>query len=150
MRVLQAAKLRALSVIGPGFIDLEGESRRISGQQIAFAGNVWRPETVNHIFRISENEYGSSDRNVNLIGGCHRLVGLRIWIDNFPPPLMACDLDGDWIPGCQSFHAPASDHAYHKDDEQCYDRDADGGADGPTCPAFAFFIMLNDGKRIVG
>ena len=72
---------------------------------------------MDHVLRIGQNDDRSSDRNVNLIGGGHGLIRLRIRIGNFPPPLMACDLNGDWIFRCQAFDTLAGDHAQNQNDK---------------------------------
>ena len=97
MRMLQPAELRALSSVSSRLLDLEPERGGVPRQKVAFAGNARCPETVDHIGGIRENNHGSVHRNVYLIGRGDGLIRLRIRVNDFPPPLMADDLDGDGV-----------------------------------------------------
>src|SRR5947209_6924929 len=97
VRMLMSAELGALASEGSFLISLDPERIFITRNQIAFSVQVGRPEAVNHILRRSLNHHRLADWNMDLIRSDHGLISLRGLIADLPPPLMADDLDADWI-----------------------------------------------------
>ena len=93
MRVLVAAKLGALAAVDTGLVHLHPECILVAGQKVVLAVNVGRPEAVDHVGRIGEHDYRLADGDMNFVGRYYRLVRLRVWIRDFPPPLVAGDLN---------------------------------------------------------
>src|SRR5436305_1496269 len=103
---------------------------------------------MNDVRRFREYDNGSANRNVDFVGGADGLIGLRIGIDNFPPPLMAGDLNRNGIFLRGALDGFLRGYAEAEYDEKRQDSHGGGGADEPGGFAIPFFIFHN-GRRLV-
>src|SRR3954469_11493969 len=147
MRMLQPTELGALSAVDSGLINLKPKRRGISGNKIAFPGDIWGPEAVNHVRGVRLNHNRLPHWNVNLVRGYDRLIGLRIGIHHFPPPLVTYHGDGDWVFRSQPLHLLPRNYAECEDRKQCKYRNCHGRSHSPSGSLVRFW-SLQHGKGI--
>ena len=93
MRVLLAAKLRALAAIDARLVGLEPSDVCLPRDELNFSPKTWDPKSVDHVFAIEGEAHRLSDGNVNFVRGHENLRRIIVLVNEFPPPLMASDFD---------------------------------------------------------
>ena len=95
--MLMTAEFSALPAICARLVRLEPHRILVSRNQIALAMEVRGPKAVNHVYRRCLDHHRLSHGNMNLIRRDYCLISLCGFVSNFPPPLVADNVNSDRI-----------------------------------------------------
>src|SRR6476661_1387708 len=109
--MLDPAEFGALPAEDAGLLRHDGDVVVAAGNEVLLAAEARHPEAVDYVVRFQIDVRGHAHGKMKLVSGPEALRRVAGIVDDVPPPLIACDGDGELLAGCRLRHRTVREEA---------------------------------------